>query len=557
LLAIWVGTLLAAAAPVHGQFDLGVEQTLLMNLFRDGKYTQALSEARRIEKLVKPTKKNPAPGPGTKVYIDLLIYRGTIERRMGNLDAADKTLTEAFKQLSDPGFQQFLAWQAPAAEEQRNAHFLALDLSYLQLIDNGTEVLLERIRNVNQAREVRAGQQQPPAQAGAIGAAAADAEAAELEERGKIVGWFRRVDDLIRQSQAARANLRGKIGNDASAKDGSPAGSPQARMMLSLARPYRYVGMRYLEASQLPWTLSFDTDASPDEEETPRQRKRDAEDLSDEPTDETPAVRRRQAASQRMRALAYLERSEAFGEAAMAPVLAGISRKVAAPPAGTSPQPTLTPGAQPGAAIGGQPVAPIELTNAEKEAARIRAEILVPKARLALLSDTLDKARSAIDQAIAGLRQSEVPDHPELARPLIVSAEIAFAESRRSFAANDVVKAHDKAGFAVEALHESQRLLTSAESEFDPDAPLHRVLAQQLAVAESFANASSQAAADTTAADAAARRALAALKTAPKPKPAAAPPATAPGQPAGGTPPPAAVPGRPPVPGSPVPVAPR
>ena len=79
-----------------------------------------------------------------------------------------------------------------------------------------------------------------------------------------------------------------------------------------------------------------------------------------------------------------------------------------------------------------------------------------------------------------------MPDHPELARPLIISAEVAFAESRRSLAAQDAITAHDKARLASDALHDAQRLLKSAESEFDPAAPLHLVLANQLAMVESF-----------------------------------------------------------------------
>jgi hypothetical protein len=186
----------------------------------------------------------------------------------------------------------------------------------------------------------------------------------------------------------------------------------------------------------------------------------------------------------------------------------------------------------------GEPASPPEPDNAAKEAARIRAEILVPLARVALLGGDLDKARDLIDRAVAALQESEVPDHPELARPLIISAEVAFAESHRSLAAQDAITAHDKARLAAELLLDSQRLLKSAESEFAPAAPLHLVLANQLAMVESFQKSSSQTVAANSAADAAARRALAALKTVPKPKPspAPAPPTASPTPPAGGKP---------------------
>ena len=507
----------------HGQFDLGVEQTLLMDLLRDGKYKQALSEARRIEKVVKPPKKNAVPGPATRVYIDLLIYRGTIERRMGSLDEADKTLTEAFKQLSDPGFQYFVNASVPRSERERDAYFLSVELPYLQLIDNGTEVLLERIRNAHERRQVRQSKQASTATPAAAGgeATAADAEDDDTDERGKIVGWFRQLDQLIRLSQATRSSLRGRFSEEQRRGQEDAMGrSPQVRMMMSQTRPNRYVGMRYLEASLLPWTLSFDTDAAAAEDEPQRPGRRPANDTSQEPTDETPAERQRQATSQRLRATAYLEKAEALAEAAMKPAFESLSQDRA-------------PAAENGL---DELAASPELVNAEKEAARIRAEILVPLARVALLSGTLDKARDLIDRAVAALQESEVPDHPELARPLIISAEVAFAESRRSLAAQDAITAHDKARLASDALHDAQRLLKSAESEFDPAAPLHLVLANQLAMVESFEKSSSQTAAANSAADAAARRALAALKTVPKPSPAPALPTASPTPPAGGKP---------------------
>ena len=514
---------LVSGSTAHGQFDLEVEQTLLMDLIRDGKYKQALSEARRIEKVVKPPKKNAVPGPATRVYIDLLIYRGTIERRMGSLGEADKTLTEAFKQLSDPGFQYFVNASVPRSERERDAYFLSVELPYLQLIDNGTEVLLERIRNAHERRQVSQSKQASTATPAAAGGEppAADADDDDTDERGKIVGWFRQLDELIRLSQATRSSLRGRFSEEQRrGQEDAMSRSPQARMMLSQTRSNRYVGMRYLEASLLPWTLSFDTDAAAAEDEPKRAGRRQANDASQEPTDETPAERQRQATSQRLRATAYLEKAEALAEAAMKPAFESLSQD------------------RPRAAENGidELAASPELVNAEKEAARIRAEILVPLARVALLSGTLDKARDLIDRAVAALQESEVPDHPELARPLIISAEVAFAESRRSLAAQDAITAHDKARLASDALHDAQRLLKSAESEFDPAAPLHLVLANQLAMVESFEKSSSQTAAANSAADAAARRALAALKTVPKPSPAPAPPTASPTPPAGGKP---------------------
>jgi len=534
------------AAPVRAQFDLEVEHKLLMDLFRDGKYKQAISESRRLEKLVKPTKKNTPPSPATKLYIELLIYRGTIERRMGSLDDADRTLTEAFKQFTDPAFQQFLNWSTPAQDPDRNAYLKMVETSYLNLLDNGTEVVLEKIRKANQRRQVKSTQ---PAQTADDAATAEPDDDEQVEQRDQIEQWFRQVDELVRRSQAARSSLRGKVSDkgknraraddEAATVEDSGGDSPQTLMLMSMSRPYRYFGMRYLEASKLPWTLSFDTDTAAPEETTSTQKP--AAEAAPEPIEESADERLQQAASQRLRAAAYLQRSTDLAETAMAPALGGLTaRRV---PAATEDDP------EPAAAA---PLAPA-LVAANQEAARIRAERLVPMAEVALLDGDLAKARSLVDKALTGLREAEPPGYPELARPLIISAEVAFAESRQSLAAGDHVAAHDQATLAVESLHQAQQLLTSKNSEFDPAAPIHLVLAEQLALARSFERSSSQTAAATTAADAAARRALAALKAPPKPKPVVPPSAPAPdaaktGKPAG--PPGQPGPGAQPVPGN-------
>ena len=509
------------AVPARAQFDLEVEHKLLLDLFRDGKYKQAISESRRLEKLVKPTKKNTPPSPATKLYIELLIYRGTIERRMGSLDDADRTLTEAFKQFTDPAFQQFIIWSTPAQDPARNAYVKMVEMSYLNLLDNGTEVTLEKIRKANQRRQVKS-TQPASAQTTDETATAEPDDNEQVEQREQIEQWFRKVDDLVRRSQAARSSLLSKVSDkenakakvddeDAAAED-SGGDSPQTLMMMSMSRPYRYFGMRYLEASKLPWTLSFDTDAVAPEEPTPGRKP--ATESPSEPIEESADERLRQAASQRLRAAAYLQRSSDIAETAMGPALGGLTAKRGQAGPEDDPEPATA-----------APLTPA-LVAAHQEAARIRAERLVPMAEVALLDGDLAKARSLVDKALTGLREAEPPGYPELARPLIISAEVAFAESRQSLAAGDHVAAHEQATLAVESLRQAQQLLTSKNSEFDPTAPIHMVLAEQLALAQSFERSSSQTAAATTAADAAARRALAALKAPPKPKPVTPPAAT-------------------------------
>jgi hypothetical protein len=501
---------LSIPAPAAAQFDAEVERRMLADLMRDGKYQQALSEARRIEKIVKPGK-SAVPGAGTRMYVELLIYRGTLERRMGNLDAADKTLTQAFKLVSDPAFQQYVSRNVPSSEKEQGTYYLDHEIPYLQLLDNGTEVLLERIRAVNQQRAAAAAKPAtPPAKDRAreteSGEQSKDGAAPDqvADDRDQIVTWFRRVDDLIRMSQSARASLRGQIGEAGkgrnSAAEAAYADSPQARVTVSLSRPYRFVGIRYLEASKLPWTLSFDTDSVDDTATTGRKGGKPA-------ANESPEERQRQATSQRRRAAAYLQRSAELAEVAMAPVLELIDD-----------------GTEDGDSRSKLP--PAVILAARKEVARVRAERLVPMAEVVLIEDNVVAARAMVDSAITALREAEAPNHPELARPLITSAEVSFALARRCLATRDAVGANWQANAAVQALTEARSLLTAQDSAFDAAAPLHAWLASQLAVAESFAASSSQTAAQRTAADAAARRALQAIKAGQKPPPKPAPDST-------------------------------
>ena len=508
-------------APAAAQYDAEVERRLLADLLRDGKYQQVISETRRVEKVVKPSKKAPI-GPGSRAFLDLLTFRGMVERRMGNLDAADKTLAAAYKLASDSTFQQTITLNAPKAagnaqsaqmEKESHAYYLAVENSYLELFDNRTEAMLERIRDANQRRAAQAAARRTtaatPAKNQTRGADSAEQSNDEaVDDRNQIVSWFKRVDEMIEMSQTARGSLRGQFVEPGSASNSAAeavfADSPQARVTASLSRPNRLMGMRYLEASKLPWTLSFDMEASEGEDATDRRVKTTSDETSaDEPEDESPEDRAAQAASQRRRALAYLQRSAELAEGAMGPVLALVAEDEEAIKNN---------------GLGKLSTAFREAAN--KEVARVRADRLVPMAEAQLLDEDLDAARATVDVALAESRKAEVPKHPEFARPLMVSAEISFAQARRSLASGDAEAANTQARDAVQALTEAKSLITAKDSAFDPAAPLHDWLASQLAVSESFAASSSQTAAQKTAADAAARRALQAMKSRQKPQPA-------------------------------------
>jgi hypothetical protein len=458
------------------QFDLAVERKLLTELLEEGKYRQAVAEAKRVEAAIKPRKKNVSLGPMTIVYAELLIYRGSIERRMGNLDAAEKTLTDAYKMVSEPGFQQLVLAGSPRDDgEQQGRYWLPLELTYLRLLDNTTELYLQRVRAANDAR--------------AVGRDTAD--------RDQIDGWFTRIDTLIRMSIAARSSLRGRLSDE---EDDPMARSAHARMMITQARPRRFAGMRYLEASKLPWTAAADTAAADEGEEGVKSKP-----AEDSPPEDA-ADRKMQADSQRRRAISYLEESMGLGNAAADAALASFKTR---DDAETEP--------------------PLEFVAAAGEAALVRAEPLVPLSEAEMLAGDLKSARRHLDAGLEGLESAGLARHPDIALPLMLSAEVALRESKAAFDAKDSLASKQAAKRAVDSLQSAKQLIESEDSQYDSSSPLHALLADLLAGSRTQEQKSSQVLAASDAADAAARKALSAIskgdakKAKPKPPPAKAP----------------------------------
>ncbi len=476
LLVVFILIAGSAFAPsaALAQFDLTVERKLLRELLEEGKYRQAVAEAKRVEAAIKPRKKNVSLGAMTIVYAELLIYRGSIERRMGNLDAAEKTLNDAYKMVSEPGFQQLVMAGSPRDEgEQQGRYWLPLELTYLRLLDNTTELYLQRVRAANDAR--------------AVGRDTADRE--------QIDGWFTRIDTLIRMSIAARGSLRGRLSDE---EDDPMARSAHARMMITQARPRRFAGMRYLEASKLPWTVSADTNTD------------DAQDEASKPAEDAPpenaSERKMQSDSQRRRSISYLEESMGLGNAAATEALASFK---------TRDDPETAP--------------PPEFVAAASEAALVRAEPLVPLAEAKMLAGDLKSARRHLDAGLEGLESAGLEKHPDIALPLMLSAELALRESKAAFDAKDSLASKQAAKRAVDSLRSAKQLIESEDSQYDSSSPLHTLLADLLAGSRTQEQKSSQVLAASDAADAAARKALSAIskgdakKAKPKPPPAAVP----------------------------------
>lgn len=461
LLSIVVALLgVIPAAVAVAQIDLAVEQRLLEELLREGKYKQACLEAQRVEQAVK-TQGGSKSGIATRLRIDLLRYRETVERLMGNLDAAEKPLSEAERLFLEKDFQRWIAANAPRESDATKvgAFYLPWSLLYFSLLDDRSLILVERIRAANQEFAVRGASLTP-------------------ERQAQVVKWFKQLDDQIRSLIAARSSSLAQIPKEREAAEGR---SPGVHMMLGGTRPRLISGLRQLEASKLPFTLPVDmagTAAPPP--------------TGEPPVAETPAERKAAASRQRRRAIEALEKSLEDADAACKEAIDRFDKERSDSP---------------------------ELTAAAVEAARIRAEVREPLAEALLLDGQPEQARELIDAAIADLRGVERERHPALAKPLITSARVALEETRRSIAAKDVVQAERQAKGAIDALYEAKILLEVEDSQFDRAAPLHAAVADLIATSNELLRKSGQLVAAKDAADAAARRALDAIRASERKKP--------------------------------------
>lgn len=468
--------LAACSAPplAHGQFDLAVERELLESLYVQGRFRQALEEARRVEQLIQPNRKSARIGPQTGVLIELLIYEGSIERRMGNLDEAEELLDRAAKQLFSKDVQRAIYAQAPRGDDKAaHDYWRPLNETYFRLLDNQTEIVLERLRSANHALEIKA---DPPPDPTAVNQ------------------LFTRLDELIRQSLAARSSALGGVTDDS----GDATKSPYLRMMFTQARPQRYAGMRYLEASRLPWTIPSDRLETPE--------KADGEDEGDQPrpSNDNPTAptaepdRKASAESQRRRGLGHLQKAEQLAATAVGKAL---------PETGQGEGQTATP-------------------VARKEAALVRAEGLIALGEAFMLERRFADARAKFDEGIALISEGIASRHPLLALPSMLSAQNSLEQAKAEFQAGNATSAQEHAQRATGALKLAKELVESPDSQYDPASPLHALLADLLKTSESHETKSADLMAARDAADAAAHRAMQALsrgsarRPAPTPRPA-------------------------------------
>lgn len=199
--------------------DGGPDTARLNQLIIAGDYRAAIAEARTLAESTRPKAKDGSYGPRVMAAVDILTRQGTLERAIGALDAAETTLGEAFQASTEREFQRRLMLAVRAGGEQATAALVPFELVFVDLLDQGMGLLIDRLRQ--------------------------DGASAEPE---KIAGWLAQFDQLAKQAAAARQGLAERLDLAGPAL----ARSPRARLLASDIEPLRLQGMLALAKSRLP-----------------------------------------------------------------------------------------------------------------------------------------------------------------------------------------------------------------------------------------------------------------------------------------------------------------
>jgi hypothetical protein len=165
----------------------------LGGMFAAGQYRQALAESEPLEKEFKPRARDPQLIPRTKLWVDLLAFRGSIERRMGNLEAAATKYEAGFRALNDKDLQRAINGFLRGGEKAAG-QLVPLELTNLEVLDGRVELLLDGLANLEAGEAA-----DPEAIAKPLAAARQAAELAS-EAREGLDERLALADKTLRQS---------------------------------------------------------------------------------------------------------------------------------------------------------------------------------------------------------------------------------------------------------------------------------------------------------------------------------------------------------------------
>lgn len=165
----------------------------LGGMFAAGQYRQALAESEPLEKEFKPRGRDPQLILRTKLWVDLLTFRGSIERRMGNLEAAATKYEAGFRALNDKDLQRAINGFLRGGEKAAG-QLVPLELTNLKVLDGRVELLLDGLANLEAGEAA-----DPEAIAKSLAAARQAAELARAA-RGGLDERLAVADKTLRQS---------------------------------------------------------------------------------------------------------------------------------------------------------------------------------------------------------------------------------------------------------------------------------------------------------------------------------------------------------------------
>lgn len=209
----------AVVCVVASAQETGLDTKRLAQLVDSGDYRAAIAEAGALEEEARPKAKDNTFVPRTRAMVELLLTRAVLQRRIGDLDAAEESLGVAYKAYTDREFQRRLGLAVRAGGDQAAAALVPFELVFVDLLDQGMGLVVDRLRQ--------------------------DGGSAEPE---KLAGWLAQFEQLSKQAAAARQGLTERLEGA-----GAPlAQSPRARLLASDIELIKLQAMFALAKTRLP-----------------------------------------------------------------------------------------------------------------------------------------------------------------------------------------------------------------------------------------------------------------------------------------------------------------
>jgi hypothetical protein len=446
--------------------DAGPEEPVdvaakLTGLFSAGQYRQALAESEPLEKELKPRGgRDPQLIPRTKLWVDLMAFRGSIERRMGDFEAAKAKYEAGFRELNDKDLRRAISGVLRGGDKAAGL-LVPLELTNLEILDGRADLLVDALTNLE------------------VG------EAGGEEAVSKAVTAARKAADLAR---TAREGLGQRLGK----ADAALRQSPHSLMVASMTRPLRAAGRLALAEARLAAdTVKPAADEKAADEKAADEKAADEKAADEKAADEKAADEKVEATPQQ--ALASFEEAIVVAEAAMAPALPkplkGTAVVSVPPPAPAT-------------------ATPADLSIAIREAGLVRADLLEWRAQARRAGGDLASARSDLAAAIAWRKAAQGAGHPDLVEPLTSAAEALLSEARIAVEALDVAASISRFEAAAVALEEAEKILAEHREQFVETSPLPERIAGLRDVVAKERQAVSGVAGNVNAVDAAAARVL-------------------------------------------------